>query len=57
MSSAKRDNTKKVDNAVNGLMVEIVDEAKKLAKNETTSCYDLIEKTKELLSLEKFSQS
>ena len=37
----------------NELMIEIVDEAKKLAKNETSSCYDLIMKTKELIKLEK----
>lgn len=49
---------KKTDEpSVNKLMVEIVDEAKRLANNEVTSCYDLIEKTKVLINIEKSSQS
>lgn len=55
MSGTSKTNQKpKAKPEVNGLMVEIVDEAKKLAKNEVTSCYDLIMKTKQLMELEKF---
>lgn len=46
---------KKEDVTVNELMVEVVNEAKKLANNEITSCYNLIEKTKELIAQEKFN--
>ncbi|MBE9542524.1 MAG: hypothetical protein IMF01_09415 [Proteobacteria bacterium] len=56
MSKSKNDdNSKKAPGQVNGLMIEIVAEAKKLARNETTSCYELITKTKELITLEKYS--
>ena len=37
---------------LNELEREIVCEAKKIAKNEVSSCYDLVEKTRELIKLE-----
>ena len=40
---------------VNDLTIEIANEAKRLAKNEVTSCYTIIEKAKELIALEKFN--
>lgn len=53
MNAKKSDTTQKEKTTVNGLMIDVVSEAKKLAKNETTSCYELIKKTKELIQLEK----
>ena len=39
---------------INQLQLEIVVEAKKIARNETTSCYILSEKAKELIAIEKY---
>ncbi len=39
---------------INQLQLEILEEAKRIARNETTSCYILSEKTKELIAVEKF---
>lgn len=62
MSAKKTNQTKKNDDAkptlednINKLDVlkdEIVDEAIKITKNEISSCYTLVQKTKELLNLQ-----
>ena len=38
---------------INELEREIIEESKKIARNEIHSCYTLVQKTKELMQIEK----
>lgn len=54
VAELKNQDTPDVSNpvALGELQVEILDEAKKITKNEVSSCYELVQKTRELIKLE-----
>lgn len=60
MAKAKRNSPKKSEtpkeNCVDDLIKEIVEQAKKLARYETTSCFRLIESANKLIRLEESSK-